>query len=137
MVLADMTRSAPRSCPLPKLHPLAGPTAAAAALLFSSILSPLHAQVAGTLDTGFNPNITGGVFGISVQGNGSITISGGFSSVGGQTRSNVARLEASGAVNNTGAFPSLVLNGTVTGLLEQTDGKFIIGGSFTRVNTIL
>src|SRR5438128_311155 len=49
----------------------------------------------GTLDTAFNPNLIGGdVSSIAVQSDGKILVGGFFTSIGGQTRNYIARLDA-------------------------------------------
>ena len=48
----------------------------------------------GTLDTAFNPNANGNVLSIAVQADGKILAGGFFTSIGGQTRNHIARLDA-------------------------------------------
>src|SRR5450432_3347497 len=49
----------------------------------------------GTLDTAFDPNATGcAVYSIAVQADGKILAGGCFTSIGGQTRNGIARLDA-------------------------------------------
>src|SRR5438874_1286038 len=48
----------------------------------------------GTLDTAFNPNASNFVDAIAVQADGKILAGGGFTTIGGQTRSGIARLDA-------------------------------------------
>ena len=90
----------------------------------------------GTLDTGFCPNVvTGGngVEAVAVQSDGKIIISGNFTKVGGDsgtTRNYVARLNSNGSLD-TGFNPDA--NGVVYSAVVQSDGKIVIGGSFTTV----
>src|SRR6476620_11745176 len=48
----------------------------------------------GTLDTAFNPNANNSVSSLAVQADGKILVGGTFSSIGGQTRNFMARLDA-------------------------------------------
>jgi uncharacterized delta-60 repeat protein len=59
---------------------------------------------------------------ILVESNGKITIGGTFSGVNGFNRNNFARLESTGALDQT--FTAAV--GTVSGLWQQADGKYIV-----------
>ena len=85
----------------------------------------------GTLDTGFDPNVTGGIINCAaIQRDGKILIGGTFSSVGGQTRNRIARLESTGALDtafNPGADAS------VNAIHVNADGTILVGGSFTNV----
>lgn len=88
------------------------------------------AQAAGELDTGFDPSANGNIYEVAVQPDGKIIIGGAFTSVGGQARNRVARLNADGTVDTT--FNPNV-GGTVNTLLLQPDGKILLGGEFTQV----
>lgn len=95
----------------------------------------LRAQTAvGDLDTTFNSTADKVVNAIAVQADGKIIIGGAFSTVGGQTRKGVARLETTGTTDTTFANPDI--NGTVTGLAIQPDGKVIAVGKFTTAATV-
>jgi uncharacterized delta-60 repeat protein len=87
----------------------------------------------GTLDTAFNPNANNFVLSIAVQANGKILAGGTFAganSIGGQTRNNIARLDAV-----TGLADSFDpnANGFVQGIAVQADGKILAGGAFTSI----
>src|SRR5450755_2426734 len=87
----------------------------------------------GTLDTAFDPNANSTVFSIAVQADGKILAGGLFSganSIGGQTRNNIARLDAT-----TGLADSFDpnANGLVALIVVQADGKILAGGQFTNV----
>jgi uncharacterized delta-60 repeat protein len=92
----------------------------------------------GTLDTGFNPNADLVVRSIALQADGKILVGGLFSSIGGQPRNRMARLDAT-----TGAADSFDPNasgpggtggtGSVDAIAVQADGKIIAGGSFTSI----
>ncbi len=88
----------------------------------------------GTLDTGFAGGLTGvsgAVFAIAAQGDGRVIIGGGFTTVHGATRWNIARLNADGSLD-TGFTPSA--DASVNAIALQTDRKVILGGEFSTVS---
>jgi uncharacterized delta-60 repeat protein len=105
-------------------------------LLFSVIV---FAQ-AGTIDLTFNPtdlgsgNITNGsVKTTSIQSDGKIIIGGSFTLFNGNAKNRIVRLNTDGTLDNTfnvGIGP----NYDVKDISIQSDGKIIIGGSFTSFN---
>ena len=93
----------------------------------------------GSLDTGFNPGVSGGaspvVNSIAVQAaDGKVLIGGDFTTVAGQSRNRVARLTAGGGLDST-FDPGTGPNGPVRSLALQKDGKVVIGGEFTAVGS--
>ena len=78
----------------------------------------------------FNPNANSGVLSIAVQADGKILAGGNFTSIGGQTRNNIARLDAT-----TGLADSFDpnANSTVYSIAVQADGKILAGGVFTTL----
>ena len=86
----------------------------------------------GSLDAGFiDPNVTGGgVTESAIEPDGKIIIGGQFTSVGGQTRNYLARLNADGSLDTS--FDPNPWD-TVESLARQPDGKIIIGGDFTTI----
>ena len=108
---------------------------------FSSVLGVTRNNIArvnpdGTLDTAFDPSASGTVYAIAVQADGKILAGGNFngaSSIGGQTRNYIARLDA------TTGLPDLFdpnANGPVYAIAVQADGKILAGGSFSGANSI-
>ena len=87
----------------------------------------------GSLDpTFFNTGsgVSSTVWCLAVQTDSRIVIGGDFTSVNGTTRTRVARLNSSGALD--GSFvPTNTLTGSVLALAAQSDNKVIIGGSFS------
>src|SRR5438445_2437134 len=83
----------------------------------------------GTLDA-FNPNANSTVLSIAVQADGKILASGLFTNIGGQTRNNIARLDAT-----TGLADSFDpnANSAVQSVAVQADGKILAGGLFTTI----
>ena len=88
----------------------------------------------GTLDTAFNPNASGGSFSfvlaLAIQADGKIVVGGLFTSIGGQTRNSIARLNADGTLD-TAFNPNA--NEEVLALAIQADGKILVGGRFTSI----
>jgi len=65
-----------------------------------------------------------------LQADNKILVGGQFSSLGGEVRARIGRLNADGTLDadfNPGA------NGTVYALVVQADGKIVVGGSFTTL----
>jgi uncharacterized delta-60 repeat protein/CSLREA domain-containing protein len=92
----------------------------------------------GSLDSTFSDPLIVGIFNvtvptISVQPDGKILISGNFSSVSGQPRNGVARLNSDGSLDTT--F-ELSLVGSVTQFIFQNDNKIMICGFFPAVNGV-
>ena len=87
----------------------------------------------GTVDATWNPNSNGSVNVLTVGGDGSVYVGGGgFSTIGGQPRSNLAKLSGSG----TGAADASwnpAPNNTVYALAEDGTGNVFVGGSFTTI----
>ncbi len=90
----------------------------------------------GSIDTGFNPSADNGVYGLAFQADGKVVINGAFTQLspnGGAavTRNRIARLNMDGTVDS-GFNPNA--NSTVDSIAFQTDGKMLIGGSFTSLS---
>jgi len=104
----------------------------------------------GTLDTSFNPQTAAGpfeqtpVWAFAVQADGRIVAGGVFSSLDGQTRYNLGRLNINGTLEtafNAGTdYPCGNGCTVIYGLAGQADGKMVVGGIYgmlagqTRVN---
>jgi uncharacterized delta-60 repeat protein len=92
----------------------------------------------GTVDTGFKPGVgaDGAVRAIALQrvnGSDAILLGGAFSSVGGASRSHIARLHEDGSLDASFDPGGGASGGDVLAIAVQTDGKVLIGGSFTVV----
>lgn len=91
----------------------------------------------GTIDATFNPG-TGAnndVQTISIQSDGKIIIGGQFTTFNGTTINRIARLDVNGAIDPTFVIGAGSDNIVYTSAI-QSDGKIIIGGSFTNVNGV-
>ena len=90
----------------------------------------------GSLDlpfpAGSGPDNT--VYFVAPQPDGTIYITGTFTSVNGTAINGVARLRADGSLDPSFNPPSGAAGGAVYHLLRQANGKIVIGGAFTSVN---
>ena len=87
----------------------------------------------GSPDDTFAPGsgADGAVTSIVITPSGMIVIGGEFTTVNGAPKAGIARLSASGVLDS-GAFGTGVSGGVVKAMALQTDGKTVIGGTFTR-----
>lgn len=97
----------------------------------------------GSLDTSFNPGATGPfpsyVSCLMVQADGKILVGGRFTSLGGQSRFCVGRLESNGSLD-TGftppALPTLHLLTGANAITIQSDGTILVCGAFIEQPTM-
>jgi len=82
----------------------------------------------------FNPDVNGPVFAIAVQADGRILIGGQFTSVGGTSRTNLARLEADGSLD-TAFVAGADLR--MHAIALQSDGRILVGGIFNQLGGAL
>lgn len=86
----------------------------------------------GTIDSTFDPGVTGGsssVNSLVVQADGKIVVGGDFTTLAGQPRNNIGRLNVAGTLDNT--FINLDVDGEVFSLALQPNGTILVGGGFT------
>src|SRR5712692_3301341 len=91
-------------------------------LALSTQTIALAALAQSPLPDSFNPGANGPVFSLAVQANENILVGGSFLALGGQSRTNIGRLNADGTLDtsfNPGASRGLA----VYSLAVQTDGK--------------
>ena len=93
----------------------------------------------GTLDSAFNPNANENVEKITVQTNGKILVGGTFTSLspnggGAVARSGIARLNMDGTADGFNPKAQDIPGPSVSSILEQPDGKFLIGGIFATLS---
>jgi uncharacterized delta-60 repeat protein len=104
------------------MRTLAGICLAAASIVPSWGQSP-------TAD-GFNPDANAAVHAIAVQPDGKVLVGGWFTSIAGQQRQRIARLNPDGTLDET--FNASA-NEVVSFLVLQEDGKILAGGLFTQL----
>ena len=95
----------------------------------------------GSVDTAFSSNLGTGfdnaIFGVKIQSDGKIIVAGNFTALNGNTRNKVLRLNSDGT-EDSAFYTSLGtgFNNDASGIGIQSDGKIIIGGSFTTLNSV-
>ncbi|RYE18800.1 MAG: hypothetical protein EOP51_21195 [Sphingobacteriales bacterium] len=89
----------------------------------------------GSLDATFAPGtgVNGSLQALAIQSDGKIVIGGIFFSYNGTTRANIARVNTDGSLD-AGFTPGTGTSSTIYAMSIQTDGKIIIGGTFTTYN---
>jgi len=83
-----------------------------------------------TVDNDFNPSVNDAVYSIALQPDGKILVGGNFTTLGGQSRAYIGRLNPDGTIG-IGLNPGP--DGTVNSIAIQPDGKIIVGGAFTML----
>jgi uncharacterized delta-60 repeat protein len=95
-------------------------------------LARFHAS--GEVDEAFggktDPGANGGVFALALQPDGKIVVGGNFSTVSGQPRRGIARLNADGTLDATTTAEN-ALSGTVRAIAVGSDASLVAGGQFT------
>ena len=84
---------------------------------------------------GFGTGAANVIFSTVLQPDGKILIGGDFFSYNGISRNRIARLNADGTLDTT-FNPGTGSNGRIYSITIQTDGKILIGGTFTGFNSI-
>ena len=102
------------------------------ALFFMAALVPGQAH-SGSILNGFNPNANDTVFPIALQADGRILIGGIFTTVRGEPRNGIARLNTDGTLD-TLFDPDA--NNYVFSITPQADGKILVGGIFTAMGGV-
>jgi uncharacterized delta-60 repeat protein len=85
----------------------------------------------GTLDTAFNPNANNWVYSFAVQADGKILVCGDFTSIGGQMRNGIARLD--GVTGLADSFDPNPNSTSVRSIAIQSDGKILTSGGFSSI----
>jgi uncharacterized delta-60 repeat protein len=89
----------------------------------------------GSLDGTFTAGaINQTVRSMVIQSNGKIIIGGAFSTLGGYSAGKIGRLNADGSIDNSFNYGGAGFNNDVRALALQSDGKILVGGSFTTYN---
>jgi uncharacterized delta-60 repeat protein len=92
----------------------------------------------GSHDTGFmfGTAVNGSVLRLALQSDGKVIITGSFDLVGGVQRRGIARLNADGNLDTS--FVAEINGGgsQVNAVGVQSDGKIVLGGNFSQINTV-
>ncbi|PWU12314.1 MAG: hypothetical protein C5B50_21720 [Verrucomicrobia bacterium] len=90
----------------------------------------------GGLDTSFNPGLgaNGTVWKVRLQSDGKIVIAGEFTSFNTTNRNRIARINPDGSLDAS-FNPGIGPNGPIYDFAIQGDGKIVIGGQFSTVDT--
>ena len=107
---------------------------------FNTVNGVVHNCIAqlnanGSVDATFDPGIGANepLNSVTVQDNGKVIVTGGFSQIDNVSRYSIARLNADGSVD---ASFAPVLNAEADCVAVQSDGKIVIGGSFGTVDGV-
>jgi len=90
-----------------------------------------RSTAAGLLDTGYTPNPNNYIYDLHIAEDDTLYVAGNFSSIGGGSRSYLARLDTTGALD--ASFPNLSLNNNVTTIETDASGNVILSGNFSFV----
>jgi uncharacterized delta-60 repeat protein len=83
----------------------------------------------GTIDATFNASADGRVNAVAVMPDAKILVAGDFTTLNGQMRRRLGRLNANGSLDTD--FPDVGANGGIYALAIQPDGKIVFGGGFS------
>jgi uncharacterized delta-60 repeat protein len=93
----------------------------------------------GTRDTTFNPGtagVSGQVNSVAVQSDGKIVIGGNFTAYSGSTKNYIARANTDGTADTGSSWnQGTGFNNTVQNVAIQSDGKILVGGTFTQYSS--
>jgi uncharacterized delta-60 repeat protein len=81
----------------------------------------------------FNPGASSSVYSLAVQTDGKILVGGSFTTLGGQSRTNIGRLNADGTLNSTFNPGAGSRYSSVSSLAVQANGKILVGGGFNTL----
>ncbi|MGZ4987897.1 MAG: delta-60 repeat domain-containing protein, partial [Limisphaerales bacterium] len=89
----------------------------------------------GAIDPTFNAVVNGPVYATVVQPNSRILIAGSFSTVNNISRGRIARLFSDGSLDLTFLTNASGASSMVRAMVVQPDGRILIGGDFSTVNS--
>jgi uncharacterized delta-60 repeat protein len=91
----------------------------------------------GSLDTGFDPGAGADstVWAMALQADGKVLVGGDFTTIDTTGRNRIARLNGDGTLD-VGLDPGTGANSQVQAVVHQPDGKVLIGGYFTTVDSV-
>ena len=88
----------------------------------------------GTVDMTFSTGsgLDGAVYAMALQADGKVLIGGSFTRINGTNRARIARLNRNGSLDLS-FDPGAGVSDIVRAILVQSDGKIVVGGSFTNI----
>ena len=91
----------------------------------------------GSLDPSFNPGagVDGPIFAMSLLQDGRLLIAGDFTTYNNVPRRSIARLNGDGSLDGT-FDPGAGMDGPVYAIVQQTDGRVVVGGFFNLVDNV-
>ena len=97
-------------------------------------------ETPGSPDVTYSPfaGFNGAVFALALQSNNQLIAGGSFTQADGVPRQHIARLNADGSLDASFSYPSSSMgaNDTVRAVAVQTDGRILVGGYFTNLNSV-
>lgn len=104
--------------------------------VMTTVVTIVDNEVPGGIDYEFNPGsgTDGSVLALAMQEDGKVIIGGEFMKVDGATVPYIARLHEDGYLDSS-FNPGAGASSTVAAVAVQPDGRILIGGDFTTVNT--
>jgi uncharacterized delta-60 repeat protein len=113
---------------------LGAPANATLYIINSSIVN----ESPGSPDVGYtNTSFNGNVYSLVLQTNNQLLVGGDFTMADGVTRNRIARLNSDGSLDANFSLPtdSYGANGSVRSIFVQADGRILLGGFFTNINS--
>jgi uncharacterized delta-60 repeat protein len=104
-------------------------------LLLLALLCLPRVSGAQSANDGFAPDANNPVLALAVQPDGKVLVGGQFTTIAGQTRNRLARLNADGSLDS--GFAATDVDNDVNAIAVQADGRIVIGGAFTQVGAYL
>jgi uncharacterized delta-60 repeat protein len=103
----------------------------------SSINRIIRLETDGTIDTSFNvgTGFNGGVLTTAIQSDDKIIAGGSFGLYSGSAINRIARLNTDGTLDTTFNIGPTGFNNTISTIAIQSDGKVLVGGNFTLLNS--
>jgi uncharacterized delta-60 repeat protein len=109
---------------------------------FSSVGGESHENIArlnadGSVDSSFQAGFDGQVFCIALRDDGKILVGGDFINANSKKHPRIAQLNSDGSLDSEGSFnPDASVDGEVISMILQPDGGILIGGRFSTVNDV-